>query len=102
MSYSKRVLFKLYNVKVDLPRNRLLVDEAGMVGNSDYLELLKVVMSNNCNLILVGDERQLTSVERGGMFAVFASKFGSYVHAFCKIRYCRWPAVIRTAYWFKD
>ncbi|KJV76634.1 AAA domain protein [Rickettsia hoogstraalii str. RCCE3] len=49
-----------------------------MVGNSDYLELLKVARSNNCNLILAGDERQLTSVERGGMFTVLASKFGSY------------------------
>ncbi|KJV62566.1 AAA domain protein [Rickettsia amblyommatis str. Ac/Pa] len=75
----KGFLFKLYNGKADLPRNSLLVvDEAGMVGNSDYLELLKVARSNNCNLILAGDERQLTSVERGGMFAVLASKFGSY------------------------
>uniref|UniRef100_UPI00050A1063 ATP-dependent DNA helicase n=1 Tax=Rickettsia tamurae TaxID=334545 RepID=UPI00050A1063 len=75
----KGFLFKLYNGKADLARNSLLlVDEAGMVGNSDYLELLKVARSNNCNLILAGDERQLTSVERGGMFAVFASRFGSY------------------------
>ncbi|ABV84883.1 AAA family ATPase [Rickettsia massiliae] len=75
----KGFLFKLYNGKANLPRNSLLVvDEAGMVGNSDYLELLKVARSNNCNLILAGDERQLTSVERGGMFAVLASKFGSY------------------------
>lgn len=75
----KGFLFKLYNGKADLPRNSLLVvDEAGMVGNSDYLELLKVARSNNCNLILAGDERQLTAVERGGMFAVLASKFGSY------------------------
>ncbi len=75
----KGFLFKLYNGKANLPRNTtLVVDEAGMVGNSDYLELLKVARSNNCNLILAGDERQLTSVERGGMFAVLASKFGSY------------------------
>ncbi|QWB86753.1 RecBCD enzyme subunit RecD [Rickettsia parkeri] len=75
----KGFLFKLYNGKADLARNSLLVvDEAGMVGNSDYLELLKVARSNNCNLILAGDERQLTSVERGGMFTVLASKFGSY------------------------
>ncbi len=75
----KGFLFKLYNGKAELPRNTtLVVDEAGMVGNSDYLELLKVARSNNCNLILAGDERQLTSVERGGMFAVLASKFGSY------------------------
>ncbi|WP_410528062.1 AAA family ATPase [Rickettsia tamurae] len=75
----KGFLFKLYNGKANLPRNTtLVVDEAGMVGNSDYLELLKVARSNNCNLILAGDERQLTSVERGGMFTVLASKFGSY------------------------
>lgn len=75
----KGFLFKLYNGKANLPRNTtLVVDESGMVGNSDYLELLKVARSNNCNLILAGDERQLTSVERGGMFAVLASKFGSY------------------------
>ncbi|WP_410526147.1 AAA family ATPase [Rickettsia endosymbiont of Orchestes rusci] len=75
----KGFLFKLYNGKANLARNSLLVvDEAGMVGNSDYLELLKVARSNNCNLILAGDERQLTSVERGGMFTVLASKFGSY------------------------
>ncbi|HJD59011.1 MAG TPA: AAA family ATPase, partial [Rickettsia endosymbiont of Ceroptres masudai] len=73
------VIFKLYNGKAELPSNTtLVVDEAGMVGNSDYLELLKVARSNNCNLILAGDEKQLTSVERGGMFAVLASKFGSY------------------------
>ncbi|MFP3012705.1 MAG: AAA family ATPase [Rickettsia sp.] len=75
----KGFLFKLYNGKAELSRNTtLVVDEAGMVGNSDYLELLKVARSNNCNLILAGDERQLTSVERGGIFAVLASKFGSY------------------------
>ncbi|KJV78043.1 AAA domain protein [Rickettsia hoogstraalii str. RCCE3] len=75
----KGFLFKLYNGKAELPRNTtLVVDEAGMVGNSDYLELLKVARSNNCNLILAGDERQLTSVEQGGMFAVLTSKFGSY------------------------
>ncbi len=75
----KGFLFRLYNGKADLSSNTtLVVDEAGMVGNSDYLELLKVARSNNCNLILAGDEKQLTSVERGGMFAVLASKFGSY------------------------
>ncbi|KJV78085.1 AAA domain protein, partial [Rickettsia hoogstraalii str. RCCE3] len=75
----KGFLFKLYNGKANLPNGSMLVvDEAGMVGNSDYLELLKVVRKYNCNLILAGDERQLTSIERGGMFEVFASRFGSY------------------------
>ncbi|ABV73472.1 Conjugal transfer protein TraA [Rickettsia canadensis str. McKiel] len=48
----------MYNGKAELPRNTtLVVDEAGMVGNSDYLELLKVARSNNCNVILAGGER---------------------------------------------
>ncbi len=76
----KGFLFKLYNGKITLPNNSLLVvDEAGMVSNSDYLELFKIARSSNCNLILAGDEKQLTSIERGGMFEIFASTFGSYV-----------------------
>ncbi len=50
-----------------------------MVGTSDYLELFKVARKYNCRVILAGDERQLTSIERSGMFEVFAGKFGSYV-----------------------
>jgi ATP-dependent exoDNAse (exonuclease V) alpha subunit len=76
----KGFLFKLYNGKITLPNNSLLVvDEAGMVSNSDYLELFKIARSSNCNVILAGDEKQLTSIERGGMFEIFASTFGSYV-----------------------
>ncbi|WP_410521380.1 AAA family ATPase [Candidatus Tisiphia endosymbiont of Parasteatoda lunata] len=52
----KGFLFKLYNGKITLPNNSLLVvDEAGMVSNSDYLELFKIARSSNCNLILAGD-----------------------------------------------
>ncbi len=76
----KGFLFKLYNNRINLPRNSLLVvDEAGMVGTSDYLELFKVARKYNCQLILAGDERQLTSIERSGMFEVFTKKFGSYI-----------------------
>jgi Ti-type conjugative transfer relaxase TraA len=76
----KGFLFKLHNGRITLPNNSLLVvDEAGMVSNSDYLELFKIARSSNCNLILAGDEKQLTSIERGGMFEIFASTFGSYV-----------------------
>ena len=75
----KGFLFKLYNNKADLPKNSLIViDEAGMVGNDDYSELLRVAAARSCNVILAGDERQLSSIERGGMFEVFADKFGSY------------------------
>ena len=75
----KGFLFKLHNNRADLPKNSLIViDEAGMVGNDDYSELLRVAAARSCNVILAGDERQLSSVGRGGIFEVFADKFGSY------------------------
>ncbi|WP_322777403.1 AAA family ATPase, partial [Candidatus Megaera venefica] len=75
----KGFLFKLYNSKLDLPKGSLVViDEAGMVGNDDYSEVLRVAAARSCNVILAGDERQLSSIGRGGMFETFADKFGSY------------------------
>jgi len=74
----KGMLFGLANGRFDLPKYSLLVvDEAGMVGNDDYQELLRVAATRKCNVILAGDERQLSSVQRGGMFEVFAQSFGS-------------------------
>ena len=74
----KGLLFKLYNNKTELLKNSLIVvDEAGMVGNDDYKELLRVAAAHKCNVILAGDERQLSSVQRGGMFEVFVKKIGS-------------------------
>lgn len=75
----KGFLFKLHNGIVNLEKRSLIVvDEAGMVGTSDYLELMKVASRKDCNVILAGDEKQLTSIGRGGMFEVFADRFGSY------------------------
>jgi Ti-type conjugative transfer relaxase TraA len=74
----KGMLFKLHNARFSLPKHSLLVvDEAGMIGNDDYQELLRVAATRKCNVILSGDERQLSSVGRGGMFEVFAGKYGS-------------------------
>jgi Ti-type conjugative transfer relaxase TraA len=74
----KGMLFKLQNGRFDLPKYSLLVvDEAGMVGNDDYQELMRVASASQCNVILSGDEKQLASVQRGGMFEVFAEKYGS-------------------------
>ncbi len=75
----KGFLFKLYNDRVDLAKNSLiLVDEAGMVGNDDYSELLRVAAARGCNVILAGDERQLSSIQRGGMFSAYANRFGYF------------------------
>lgn len=74
----KGFLFKLHNNRVELPKNSLIVvDEAAMVGNSDYSELMRVAADKKCNVILAGDERQLSSISRGGMFEVYADYFGS-------------------------
>jgi hypothetical protein len=74
----KGMLFKLANGRFDLPKNSLLVvDEAGMIGNDDMSELLRVAATRKCNVILSGDERQLASVSRGSMFEIFANKYGS-------------------------
>jgi hypothetical protein len=55
----------------------VILDEAGMVSNEDYTEVLKVVNSTKANIILSGDDRQLVSVQRGGMFAALAEKHNS-------------------------
>ena len=74
----KGMLFKLANGRFSLPKHSLIVvDEAGMVGNDDYQELLRVSATRKCNVILSGDERQLSSVGRGGMFEVISEKHGS-------------------------
>lgn len=72
----KGMLFKLANGRFALPKNSVLVvDEAGMIGNDDFSELLRVASTRKCTVILSGDERQLTSVQRGGMFEVLANKY---------------------------
>ncbi|SPR13459.1 ATP-dependent DNA helicase [Orientia tsutsugamushi] len=70
----------LYNQRDTVTKDILiLVNKAGMVGTREYTELFKVVRNNNCQLILVGDEKQLASVERGGMFEMLANTYDSYV-----------------------
>jgi Ti-type conjugative transfer relaxase TraA len=56
----------------------LVVDEAGMLGNEVMTELLHVAMRSRSKVILVGDDRQLSSVARGGMFGYLSDHFGSY------------------------
>ncbi|WP_109227211.1 AAA family ATPase [Orientia tsutsugamushi] len=70
----------LYNrKKIFMQDSLIVVDEAGMVGTKAYAELFRVVRNNNCQLILAGDEKQLASIERGGMFEMLSNIFGSHV-----------------------
>ncbi|WP_371218300.1 AAA family ATPase [Orientia tsutsugamushi] len=70
----------LYNrKKIFMQDSLIVVDEAGMVGTKAYAELFRVVRNNNCQLILAGDEKQLASIERGGIFEMLSNIFGSHV-----------------------
>ncbi|SPM45710.1 conjugal transfer protein TraA [Orientia tsutsugamushi] len=55
--------------KISLPIvvQLIAVDEAEMIGTKAYTELFRVVRKNNYQLMLAGDEKQLASIERGGI-----------------------------------
>ncbi|MHB8533296.1 MAG: MobF family relaxase [Solirubrobacteraceae bacterium] len=46
----------------------LIVDEAGMLSTPRYEALLRAATADGLRVVLVGDERQLSPVGRGGMF----------------------------------
>jgi conjugative relaxase-like TrwC/TraI family protein len=56
------------------PGDVLVVDEAGMVGTRLLAALATEVTRANAKLILVGDPRQLPSVEAGGLFTALATR----------------------------
>lgn len=47
----------------------LVIDEAGMVGTRDFALLAKAVVDQGGSIVAIGDEKQLSSIERGGCFA---------------------------------
>lgn len=62
----------------DFPLKTLVVvDEAAMMGSSLSVELFNVVKKSGAKLILVGDDRQLSSVDRSGAFGLLAERFGA-------------------------
>ena len=54
----------------------LIVDEAAMVSTQMYRKVFREVRESGAKLLLVGDDRQLGSIERGGMFRVFVDDLG--------------------------
>lgn len=54
----------------------LIVDEAGMVDTDMMDRLFRRADATGAKVILVGDERQLSSVQRGGMYAELRRRFG--------------------------
>ena len=58
-------------------RTVVMVDEAAMIGTRILAELLSRAEAAGAKLILVGDDRQLASIERGGMFGELREGFGA-------------------------
>jgi len=60
-------------------RTVLVVDEAAMLDSRITGELLAAARASGAKVVLAGDDRQLASVERGGLFTVLRERHGSAV-----------------------
>ena len=71
-------LFALKNGRIELDkRTVLIVDEAAMLDTRVTGELLVAARQAGAKVILAGDDRQLASIERGGLFAELRQRHGS-------------------------
>ena len=78
-----KIILDLNNNKDTIHRRTVfMVDEAAMVGTRFYNELLIHTERVGAKVIFVGDDRQLTSIERGGMFTELREKFGAETLSF--------------------
>lgn len=71
INFSEHTVFNRNNT---LPYNVLIVDEASMMDLSLFYKLLQSV-SDECQIILLGDQNQLPSVEGGSVFADLCRAF---------------------------
>ena len=55
----------------------VIVDEAAMLDTRVTRELLLEARRGGARLILAGDDRQLASIERGGLFSELKQRHGS-------------------------
>jgi hypothetical protein len=58
-------------------RTVVMIDEAAMVDTRNLAMLTAHAKASGAKLILAGDDRQLSSIERGGMFAVLKERHGA-------------------------
>jgi conjugative relaxase-like TrwC/TraI family protein len=61
-------------------RTLLVLDEAGMVDDPDFLCLLRAAEQAGSHVILVGDHRQLSAVGPGGSFEALVDRWPDAVH----------------------
>lgn len=55
----------------------IIVDESGMLDTEILLKLLRHVAESGAKLVMVGDDRQLASVGRGGMWPLLTDRYGA-------------------------
>jgi ATP-dependent exoDNAse (exonuclease V) alpha subunit len=71
-------LFSLNNGRTQWDtRTVIMVDEAAMIDTRNMAMLTTHAHAAGAKLILVGDDRQLSSIERGGMFGVLKDRYGA-------------------------
>jgi len=71
-------LFALSNGRTAWRRRTVvIVDEAAMLDTKLMAMLTAHAYANGVKLILAGDDRQLSSIDRGGMFAVLKERYGA-------------------------
>lgn len=58
-------------------RTVIMVDEAAMIDTKLMAQVTTFANQAHAKLILVGDDRQLSSIDRGGMFAVLKDRHGA-------------------------
>ena len=76
-STAHSVLFKLKNGRTSWDRNTVVVvDEAAMLDTRITGELLSAARQAGAKLVLAGDDRQLASIERGGLFTEMRERHG--------------------------
>jgi Ti-type conjugative transfer relaxase TraA len=75
-------LFALNNERTQWDRHTVVVvDEAAMIDSRNMAMLTAHAYVAGAKLILIGDDRQLSSIERGGMFGVLKDRYGAAVLA---------------------
>lgn len=60
-------------------KTAIIVDEAAMLDTRIYSRLMRQAAETGAKVILAGDDRQLSSVERGGMFTALKERHGSVI-----------------------
>jgi hypothetical protein len=59
------------------PRTVLIVDEAAMLSTQTLAEILHKARRTGAKVVLAGDDKQLPSIQRGGMYSTLCFRYGA-------------------------